>query len=181
MHSAVIKFWAKTLPNSAPGISVRDHCLNVGCVAGALMERSGKTLFDLIPQGSATLAALHDIGKISTGFQSKCPAWLEQAGLSEVALRERWREHSESDHAKVSQYFLERALKPFGTQLWAVSAGVHHGRIFGRRIAEPDCARIAEREAWEKEEREKLLFELISLLGPLPAQPPQDAGLWFVA
>ncbi len=145
------------------------------------MARSGKTLLDLIPQGSSTLAALHDIGKISTGFQSKCPVWLEQTGLSEVALRERWLEHSESDHAKVSQYFLERALKPFGTQLWAVAAGVHHGRIFGRRIAEPEYARIAEREAWEKEEREKLLAELIYLLGPLPAQPPQEAGLWFVA
>ena len=174
-------FWAKTLPDGSPGISVRDHCLNVGCVAEALMARAGETLRGLMPHGTATLAALHDVGKISTGFQSKCPAWLAEAGLAEAALRERWREHSESDHAKVSQYFLERALKPFGTQLWAVAAGVHHGRIFGRRIAEPECARIAEREAWEKTEREKLLAELVSLLGPLPAQTPQDAGLWFVA
>lgn len=145
------------------------------------MARAGGQLRGLLPDGAATLAALHDVGKISTGFQSKCPAWLEQAGLAETALRERWREHSESDHAKVSQYFLERALKPFGTQLWAVAAGVHHGRIFGKRIAEPECARIAQREAWEKDEREKLLAELIRLLGPLPAQPPQDAGLWLVA
>lgn len=115
------------------------------------------------------------------GFQSKCPAWLEQSGLAEAAQKERWKEGSESDHAKVSQYFLERVLKPFGTQLWAVAAGVHHGRIFGKRIAEPECPRIAQREAWEKEEREKLLAELIRLLGPLPAQPPDDAGLWLVA
>jgi CRISPR-associated endonuclease/helicase Cas3 len=178
---AMKEFWAKTLPDGSPGISVRDHCLNVGCVAEALLERAGETLRALIPEGSTTLAALHDVGKISTGFQSKCQAWLDQAGLAEAALRERWREHSESDHAKVSQYFLERALRPYGTQLWAVAAGVHHGRIFGRRIAEPECARIAEREAWEKEEREKLLAELISLFGPLPAQPPQDAVLWFIA
>lgn len=178
-------FWAKTIRHDdgreLPGVSVHDHCLNVGCVAEALISRAGKTLRQMIPDGSATLAALHDIGKISTGFQSKCPAWLAEAGLAEAALRERWREHSESDHAKVSQYFLERVLKPFGTQIWAVAAGVHHGRIFGRRIAEPECARIAEREAWEKEERERLLAELISLLGPLPAQPPPEATLWYVA
>lgn len=145
------------------------------------MARAEEQLRGLLPEGVATLAALHDVGKISTGFQSKCQAWLDQAGLAETALRERWREHSESDHAKVSQYFLERALKPFGTQLWAVAAGVHHGRIFGKRIAEPECPRIAQREDWEKVEREKLLAELIRLLGPLPAHPPEDAGLWLVA
>jgi len=178
---SALQFWAKTLPDGSPGISVRDHCLNVGSVAEALMARAGVVLRGLIPDGIATLAALHDVGKISTGFQSKCPPWLEQAGLTEAALRERWREHSESDHAKVSQYFLERALKPFGTQLWAVAAGVHHGRIFGRRISEPECPRIAEREAWEKAERENLLAELVTILGELPAHPPQDAALWCVA
>lgn len=178
---SALQFWAKTLPDGSPGISVRDHCLNVGSVAEALMARAGVVLRGLIPDGIATLAALHDVGKISTGFQSKCPPWLEQAGLTEAALRERWSEHSESDHAKVSQYFLERALKPFGTQLWAVAAGVHHGRIFGRRISEPECPRIAEREAWEKAEREKLVAELIAMLGALPAHPPQDSELWCVA
>jgi hypothetical protein len=28
-------FWAKTNQHDEPGISVRDHCLNVGCVAEA--------------------------------------------------------------------------------------------------------------------------------------------------
>ncbi len=135
----------------------------------------------MLPAGSETLAALHDVGKISTGFQSKCPVWLEQAGLAEAARREHWRTHSESDHAKVSQYFLERAMKPFGTHLWAVAAGVHHGRIFGRGIREPECARIAEREAWEKAEREKLLAEMIAIFGALPAQAPLGADLWCVA
>lgn len=179
-------FWAKTVRDNdgkeLPGISVRDHCLNVGCVAEALLARAGETLRALMPAGTATLAALHDVGKISTGFQAKCQVWLDQVGLAEAAMRERWREGSESDHAKVSQYFLERAMKPSGTQLWAVAAGVHHGRSFGKRINEPECPRIAKREAWEQTEREKLLAELISIFGTLPTQAPhQDADLWCVA
>ena len=65
----MMKFWAKTIGDGEPGISVRDHCLNVGCVAEALIARAGEMLYGLMPDGVATLAALHDIGKISTGFQ----------------------------------------------------------------------------------------------------------------
>ncbi len=176
-----MEFWAKTTEDGRPGISVRDHCLNVGCVAEAMIQLLPTLLKDLLPSGAATLAALHDVGKISTGFQSKCQVWLEQSGLAEAAMRERWRTHSESDHAKVSQYFLERAMKPFGTHLWAVAAGVHHGRIFGRRITEPECERINEREAWEKAEREKLLADLVATFGALPVQAPRDSDLWCVA
>ena len=81
-------FWAKTCDGDQPGISVRDHCVNVGCVAEALLERVGMKLPALLPAGSVTLAALHDVGKISTGFQAKCQAWLEQTGLAEAAARE---------------------------------------------------------------------------------------------
>src|SRR5437899_5301320 len=70
-------FWAKTTPDGQPGISVRDHCLNVGCVAEALIESLPESLRQLLPPGSVALAALHDVGKMSAGFQQKCPAWLQ--------------------------------------------------------------------------------------------------------
>lgn len=176
-------FWAKTFANGTPGISVRDHCLNVGCVAEALIERLPAAVRALLPPGAATLAALHDVGKISTGFQSKSAAWLTQSGLAEAAQTERWREGSEADHAKVSQYFLERVLKAYSAQMWAVAAGVHHGRIFGRRIAESSLNRIPQREAWERECRESLLRDLEAVFGPLPAAAPPagDVELWCVA
>jgi len=37
MDSDATYFWAKTTKDGQPGISVRDHCLNVGCVAEALI------------------------------------------------------------------------------------------------------------------------------------------------
>jgi hypothetical protein len=58
-------FWAKTLPDGRPGISVRDHWLNVGCVAEALIAGLPETVRALLPPGTSTLAALHDVGKIS--------------------------------------------------------------------------------------------------------------------
>ena len=44
MDWANIHFWAKTTEDGQPGISVRDHCLNVGCVAEAVGERSADQL-----------------------------------------------------------------------------------------------------------------------------------------
>ena len=70
-----IYFWAKTTDQGWPGIAVVDHCLNVGCVAEALMAALPPSARTLLPPGTSTLAALHDIGKITLGFQCKCAAW----------------------------------------------------------------------------------------------------------
>jgi CRISPR-associated endonuclease/helicase Cas3 len=173
--------WAKTLPCGAPGISVRDHCLNVGCVAEAIMKLAGITLRNLIPRGAATLAALHDVGKISTGFQAKCPTWLVQTRLEETAMRERWLFASETDHAKISQYFLQRLMKPAGTSLWGVAAGVHHGRIQGRQVRVIN--EIGPQAEAEQLAREELLTDLVRIFGDLPSQPPRlnHSDLWIVA
>ena len=65
---------------------MRDHCLNVGCVAQALFERLPPSVQALLPPGSTTLAALHDVGKISAGFLCKCQPWLVQHQLAAAAL-----------------------------------------------------------------------------------------------
>jgi CRISPR-associated endonuclease/helicase Cas3 len=92
------RFWAKTTPDGEPGISVRDHCLNVGCVAEAITVRIPKQVHQLLPPGATTLAALHDVGKISFGFQQKCRSWMVENSFPP--------QPAETDHAKVSQWFL---------------------------------------------------------------------------
>jgi hypothetical protein len=84
-------FWAKTLPDGRPGICVRDHCLNVGCVAEALIAALPPSVRALLPPGAATLAAQHDIGKITISFLAICPSWLAREGVpmaspGEIAL-----------------------------------------------------------------------------------------------
>ncbi len=107
-------FWAKTTSEGRPGISVHDHMVNVGCVARCLADASPVMLerFRLQSSVIAALVGLHDVGKISPGFQRKCEAWLEENGLAKIARNGCWDTAMESDHGKVShsaiQAFLDR-------------------------------------------------------------------------
>ncbi|MEI6148621.1 MAG: CRISPR-associated endonuclease Cas3'', partial [bacterium] len=113
-----------------PGISVRDHCLNVGCVAEVLLSQVLPAVRALLPaSGIATLAALHDVGKVSPGFQCKCPAWMKQHGFGDKT--QAWTVGSVSDHARVSQYALQQHLSLESPNLWAAVVGAHHGRLKG--------------------------------------------------
>jgi CRISPR-associated endonuclease/helicase Cas3 len=158
--------WAKTAKDAQsreiPGINVRDHCLNVGCVAQALMELLPQQLRSLLPPGASTLAALHDIGKVSPGFQKKCPAWLIRYPLPHGIYEE--------DHAKVSQFTVREMLGAAPLHRWAAIVGAHHGKLKGTLAPQP----------WE-DERRRLAEKLIAQFGPLPDQRPEEAILWFTA
>lgn len=160
--------WAKTTGNGRPGINVRDHCLNVGCVAEALTKLMPH-LRCLLPQHAATLAALHDLGKVSPGFQTKSSIWIEQCGLIDRALREGWT-FQETDHAKISQYTVRELLQDSSLEKWAAVLGAHHGCIKGSLLPQP----------WE-DERRRLARDLISQFGVLPDRPAEEAVLWFTA
>jgi len=163
------KCWAKTLPDGRPGITTRDHCLNVGYVGEALRRLLPAQLRVLVPPGVVTLAALHDVGKVSPGFQSRCENWLVQHSLKDLALREGW-SLCGSDHARVSQATVERLLNSARLNGWAAIVGAHHGKLKGAPAHEP----------WE-EERRRLAEELVREFGSPPGAEPGEATLWLAA
>jgi DNA polymerase-3 subunit epsilon len=107
-------YWAKTTKDNRPGISVRDHCLNVGCVAEALLNLLPKHLRKLLPPSVPTLAALHDVGKVSPGFLQKCPVWLGKYGFSATSAKENWA-LCETHHGRVTAFALRDYLNRGGT------------------------------------------------------------------
>jgi CRISPR-associated endonuclease/helicase Cas3 len=113
---------------SIAGRTVFDHCHIAGEVARELIARSPAFLREsFFPDGSALIAASHDIGKISPTFQKKIhlaiedpdPGILDALRDADPALERQW-----DGHAGVSQCALE-ALKAGKTV--ASIAGCHHG------------------------------------------------------
>lgn len=172
-----VSFWAKTTADGEPGLSVRDHCLNVGCVAEALVAALPEAIQEMLPRETLVLAAGHDIGKITVGFLRKCPAWLAGNGIVERANAAGW-QFSESNHAAVSQDFFFALLPSGKARRWAIAVGGHHGRFLGRgRVARPEIE-----SAWTQPERHRLLEELVAVFGQPPVKPPEsDAQLLLVA
>src|ERR1019366_1811776 len=101
----------------------------------------------------------------------KSEAWLVQYALRDRALKEGWSVRV-SDHAKISQFTVQKLLPSTRLHRWAAVVGAHHGRIKGERVEV--------QEPWE-EERLRLAAELIREFGRLSDQPPGDATIWFVA
>ncbi len=129
-------FWAKTTSENKPGTSVFGHMGNVGCVARAIAEKH-PALIARLGLGSSeigALAALHDLGKISPGFQRKCESWLEENGLSLIAKNGCWDTVMEANHGRIThsslQSFLnEKGVEAESAKFISAAIGGHHGRI----------------------------------------------------
>lgn len=129
-------FWAKTTPEGKSGISVYDHMVNVGSVACCMAEIFPNLLerFKLRSSTIGALAALHDLGKVSPGFQRKCEAWLEENGLTIIARNGCWDTAMESDHGKVSHaaiqsFLLKMNIDQNTAKYVSAVLGGHHGRL----------------------------------------------------
>lgn len=181
-----IHFWAKTTADGRPGISVRDHCLNVGCVAEALIARIPQQIHQLLPPGATALASLHDVGKVSPGFQQKCPLWMVKNSFPP--------QPAETDHAKVSQWFLQQWFDAEARKLkrWLMAVGAHHGQSKGPWIKDCRGGGIAltgttGEQDWQRA-REQLADEVTAFFGVLSRadllpgeKSPDDAVLALFA
>ena len=90
---------AKTC-NDRPGMKVDQHCRIVGSVAAELAGRLSATVAAALPDCSATIAALHDVGKVSPGFQKKIANEHVRRFAPELASQSA--AGLESDHASIS-------------------------------------------------------------------------------
>jgi CRISPR-associated endonuclease/helicase Cas3 len=176
-------FWAKTTEDGRPGISVLNHCLNVGAVSEAILSRAHERVRSLLPHGSSTMAALHDIGKITLGFQIKCPHWILRENLPKFGEDKKglW----VGDHALISQIFLRKRLNK-EARLWSVAVGAHHGEHKGRNPKIP--SRWIEGAAeWFEGYRVVTASALLEVFGPLPTVGPaaefsqNHSDLWLLA
>jgi len=186
---SAIKFWAKTTADGLPGISVLHHMMNVGLVAKNLIKHYPSLLkrFNMNAREAALIAALHDIGKISQGFQSKCAKWLEQTGMKDICTAQVW-QNFKIPHEKVSQFTVQNLLRQGGMNTqsaiyWAVAPGSHHGYL--HRPGERGLQETAgmENDEWEQE-RQRVARQLIeTLAGVLPKTEisRESTHLWWLA
>lgn len=135
-HRVGSYFWAKTTQDNKPGISVIEHMTNVGYVAECIAESAPDLLrlFRIDKESVGALAALHDLGKISPGFQRKCEEWLKERNLLEIARYNRWDSEMEGDHGKVSHaalqgFFNEKGMDERNATYISTVLGGHHGRL----------------------------------------------------
>lgn len=186
---STLKFWAKTTEDGQPGISVFHHILNVGNVAQQIVNSRTNTLsyFNLKPEVIAVMAALHDIGKISQGFQSKSAKWLEQTSMKEVSIAQGW-QNLECDHAKVSQFTVQNLLLQDGMKTknaihWAIAPGAHHGFLHRPSERGLQESHGMKNDEWEQE-RQRVAKHLINVLnGELPTAEisRESECLWWLA
>jgi CRISPR-associated endonuclease/helicase Cas3 len=190
-------FWAKTTLENQPGISVYEHLINVGCVARCIAELFPESLkrFHLRPKEVSALAALHDIGKISPGFQQKCKAWLEENGFVDIARNGCWDTVMESNHGVVSHsaiqdFLLQQGISRDRAQYLSAILGAHHGRINHtpnpRGIKPPFIKQLTENKSgieWH-EERQKTaqkIWNYFDADNSAITFYPESPALWWLA
>ncbi len=168
--------WAKTTANGSPGCSVWEHGMTTAEVARLLLELLPQGFRNRLPAGLLPLIALHDIGKISPGFQTKCTQWKGVDGRADERTLRNWSK-CESSHAAVSQWLLgkyfrrtHRCTSQRPWLPWAECAGAHHGRYAKTIRANNPFDTPPLDDIWQSYAAD-FIQNVLSTLGPLPEHP----------
>lgn len=155
--------FAKTTEDGRPGLSVLEHCRNVGEVARALLSEIPPPVVPLLGGNPGCVAALHDIGKVSPGFQLKYFSDSLRTRLPELArhaVEGYCTRHAEISEAALLAFLAGDSAAP-GI---AAVAGIHHGR---REGAKTDEAGTYGGASWASQRR-NFIERLCEVFGPLP-------------
>lgn len=151
------KCYAKTCSNGEPGTTVLDHCRYAGAVAHALMRLLPECVRMRLPARADFCVALHDIGKVSPGFQGKyfkrsmseyAPEWVlrcENGGVNQL-------------HAEVGAAALRIIMGVEDENPVVQSVSAHHG------VAPQSIHLNTDGEGWQSA-RIALVHELEKLFG----------------
>jgi len=125
---------------------------------------------NLLPSNASLSAAVHDVGKISPGYQRKYFTKLVSQFAPDLARADLSR--FESKHATISAAAIDRWLAiPNGAT--ATAAGGHHGSIARGRAS--DTAEVYGGEAWARERR--LLIDILVKEFGAPPSVEQEHGI----
>ena len=163
--------FAKSADKGA-GISVVDHCMIAGRVAGELLRR--KCLLDLVPSSSPFFVSAHDVGKVSPGFLKHCSNYALEKLLPELATADSEAKGWEKNHAEIGEtafctWAQSEWEKDSDWMIWAEAIGSHHG--FRAEPNKEGCDPYGGVE-WANERRELLRYLFDQFDGLLPELPP---------
>ncbi len=170
------KCWGKTDSRGYPGVSVVTHCRTVGWVAAALLQHLPDKLVCRLGDNPVLAAALHDVGKISPGFQLK---YFRQNLAQKNHPLAAFYSTFDENHAGVSEVTLS-AVYGDGKRVPQVAqvAGVHHGVREEKNQITDDY--ITEAPEW-REERRKFIRCMVDEFGELGAQPGEGMPTMLLA
>lgn len=172
--------FAKSTEGGGPGLSVLEHSRNVGEVAKALVAELPARVVALLGSNPACAAALHDVGKVSPGFQLKYFRKNLASLLPQLAT------HAEESYCTRHACISDAALSAFlneeasPTALGAV-VGAHHGR---RDDPGRDDSGVYGGSTWARERKaliERLTEEFGQVTDSVELNPEVLAGMVCVA
>ena len=149
-------------------MKVCQHCRIVGSVAEELVARLPASIASIFPEGSATIAAVHDVGKVSPGFQKKIANEYVRGLAPDLARLPN--SGFRTDHCEVGA---AAARRRFGSSPLAEIVAAHHGGV-RERPARTDMGSIYGGPEWA-DERTRLMEALISEFGQM-GEIPSDAA-----
>ena len=167
---------AKTDANGNPGITVLEHSIHVAEVSRVLLSTLPNQLKRMLGEHTESVAALHDVGKVSPGFQKKYfnnYVRTFSPSLANHSLKCYCENHAAVSFSALNRYFGDI----FSDNDIAEIAGMHHGKKSTKTRS--DTSEIFGGLQWQYE-RDCFIKDIISKYGT-PSLPNDITIRNFIA